>query len=71
MTNHSEDDILTIDELCDILHIGKNAAYVLLNTGAVKAFRIGRIWKIPRMAVSEYITSYGYSINSNKGKTLS
>ena len=28
--------------------VGKNAAYDLLKSGAIKSFRIGRIWKIPR-----------------------
>ena len=48
-------DLITIDELCELLSIGRNYAYSLLNSGEVKAFRIGRIWKIPRGAVWEYI----------------
>lgn len=48
-------DLITVDELCELLFIGKNAAYVLLNSGEVKAFRIGRVWKISREAVHEYI----------------
>ena len=48
-------DLITVDELCELLVIGKNAAYALLNSGEIKAFRIGRVWKIPREAVHEYI----------------
>lgn len=48
-------DLITVDELCEFLSIGKNSAYSLLNSGELKAFRIGRIWKISRGAVSEYI----------------
>lgn len=48
-------DLITIDELCELLSIGRNYAYSLLNSGEIKAFRIGRIWKIPRGAVWEYI----------------
>lgn len=48
-------DLITVDELCELLFIGKNAAYRLLNSGEVKAFRIGRVWKISREAVYEYI----------------
>ena len=48
-------DLITVEELCELLFIGKNAAYRLLNTGEVKAFRIGRVWKIPREAVCEYV----------------
>ena len=48
-------DLIDIYELCEILHIGKNAAYNLLNSHEVPAFKIGRIWKIPRTSVTEYI----------------
>lgn len=51
-------DILTVDELCEVLGIGANAAYQLLNDGAIPAFRIGRRWKIPREAVQEYISQW-------------
>jgi len=49
-------DIITINELCEILMIGKNAAYRLLNDGSIKAFRIGNRWKITKSAVIKYIS---------------
>ena len=55
MFQNSYEDMVTIDKLCEMLAIGRNTAYSLLKTGAVKAFKIGRIWKIPREAVSEYV----------------
>ena len=48
-------DVLTITELREVLKIGRNAAYDLLNSGAIPAFRIGRNWKIPKEAVKKYI----------------
>ncbi len=48
-------DLITIDELCECLVISRNTAYTLLNSGEIKAFKIGRIWKISREAVNEYI----------------
>ena len=48
-------DIITIDELCEILMVGRNAAYQLLNQGQIKAFRIGNRWKIPKTAIIAYI----------------
>ena len=47
--------LISFDDLCDYLHIGKNTAYRLLNSGVIKAWRIGRIWKIPQRAVQEYV----------------
>lgn len=49
------DALLSIQELRDILHIGRNAVYDLLNDGTIPAFRIGRNWKIPRESVEAYI----------------
>lgn len=49
------DDILTVDDLCSILLIGKNTAYDLLNKGKINAFRIGKTWRIPRLSIQEYI----------------
>ncbi|MDE7327865.1 MAG: helix-turn-helix domain-containing protein [Lachnospiraceae bacterium] len=39
--------------------MGKNRVYELLGKGILKGFRIGRVWKIPREAVQEYIRSQG------------
>ena len=51
----SYDDILTTDEACKALKIGHNTIYSLLRSGKLKGFRCGRIWKIPRAAVTEYV----------------
>lgn len=48
-------DVLTVNELCEILMIGKNSAYTLLGTHKIAAFRIGRCWKIPKVAVITYL----------------
>lgn len=54
MENTSE-SLITVEELCDELMIGRNAAYSLLASKQIKGFRIGRIWKIPRESISQYI----------------
>ncbi|SEJ54201.1 DNA binding domain-containing protein, excisionase family [Propionispira arboris] len=48
-------DLVTVEELCEMLFIGKNAAYKLLASGELKCFRSNRIWKIPKQGVIEYI----------------
>ena len=52
------DDILTTDEVCEILKIGKNAMYELLNKGELKAIKNGRVWRVPKVAIQDYILSY-------------
>jgi len=49
------DDFLTVEELCEVLKIGRNAAYTLLNSGELKALRNGRVWRVPKQAVIEYV----------------
>ena len=51
------DDLLTAEEACEVLKMGKNALYSLLGTGTLKAFRNGRVWRIPKRAVIEFICS--------------
>lgn len=44
-----------VDEACEALRIGYNAMYELLNTGKLKAYRNGRVWRIPKVAVQDFI----------------
>lgn len=57
MFQETYNDMISIEDLCEMLTIGKNTAYHLLKTNQIKAFKIGRIWKIPRESVSEYVLS--------------
>ncbi len=47
--------ILTVEEVMEILMIGKNGVYDLLNSGEINSFRIGRMHKVPKVALEEYI----------------
>lgn len=51
-------DVVTIDELCEMLRIGRNKAYELLRNGDIKAFRCGRLWIISKAAVEEFVIAY-------------
>lgn len=48
-------DILTTEETCEALRMGYNALYDLLQSGKLKAYRNGRVWRIPKRSVIEYI----------------
>ena len=60
-------DILTPEEAMDYLNIGKNAIYELLGSGAIKGFRIGTRWKIPKKALDDYIEGKINEKTSQKG----
>lgn len=47
--------IITVEELMELLVIGRSHAYKLLKTGQIRGFKIGRNWRIPLNSVEEYI----------------
>ena len=53
MTENNE--IMQFEEVMEYLNIGKNTLYGLLKSGELNAFKIGKVWKIPRKSVDEYI----------------
>lgn len=49
-------DILCVADVCEILMIGRNRVYELLNAGLLKGFRIGKSnWRIPKKSLETYI----------------
>ena len=52
---NSYPDILSVKQLCEILGIGKNTAYSLLQRGEIKSIKIGKVYKIPKKEIRKYI----------------
>ena len=48
-------DILTTDDVSEILRAGYNSVYELLNSGKLKGYRNGRVWRIPKESIKKYI----------------
>lgn len=48
-------DILTVEDICELLFVGRNRVYELLNDGSLKGFRVGRTWRIPKKSLETYI----------------
>ena len=51
-------DIVSLPQLRDMLQIGKNTAYELLANNEIKSIRIGRVYKIPKQNVIDYINKF-------------
>ena len=49
-------DILTVEEVCEALRMGYNAVYDLLNDGKLKAYKNGRVWRISKQALIQYVS---------------
>ena len=66
MTNHVNEhsaemfkdypDIITILDLQAMLHIGRNAAYKLLQDNSIVSIRVGKKYIIPKASVASFIT---------------
>jgi excisionase family DNA binding protein len=51
-------DVLTVDQVADVLSICRNAAYEAVRTGQVRHVKIGRTIRVPKMAVEELLAGY-------------
>ncbi len=49
------DDIIRIDDMMEILAIGRNKAYELLQSGQIKSIKLGKSYRIPKICIEEYI----------------
>ena len=49
------DDILDLKQFMEYLNVGRTTAYKLLKSGEINVFRIGKVYKIPRKSVDEFI----------------
>ena len=48
-------DILNLKDVMKLLDVGKNTLYGLLKSGDINAFKIGKVWKIPKSSVDDYV----------------
>lgn len=53
-------DVLTPDDVCEILLISKNRLYKLLNEQILIGYREGSHWRITKQALIEYLTQRSY-----------
>ena len=50
----SYDDILTVEEVAEILKIGMTQAYRIIRTGQLKGYKEGKDWKIPKQSLGKF-----------------
>lgn len=51
-------DILRPDEAAAVLQIGRNSLYKLLAEGRLKSIRIGKVYRIPKSSIIEFINAF-------------
>ena len=55
MYDYFEKELLTVDEVAEVLYLGKNTVYELLRSGELKGIKFGRVWRIPRNSIKMMI----------------
>ena len=50
-----EKELLTVDEVMEILYLGKNTVYGLLRSGELEGIRFGRVWRVPKESIKDLI----------------
>lgn len=54
------EDVMTVAEVCEAIRIGKNNLYRLLENKQLRGYRNGRVWRIPKEAVIEFIRTQSH-----------
>lgn len=55
MLDNYSADVVSVEELCRILQLGKNSVYDLLQKGKIKNLRVGKKYIIPKKSVIEFL----------------
>lgn len=50
-------DVLSVDQMCEILLIGRNTAYTLLKTNRVRNIRVGNKYIIPKKSIIDFLNA--------------
>ncbi len=51
-------DVLTVNEVCSALSMGKNCVYGLLQNGSIKSIKIKKKYYIPKAFLIDFINSF-------------
>ena len=49
-------DVVTVRELCEMLHIGRNTAYGLVRSGAIESIRVKGQIRITKASVIKFLS---------------
>lgn len=48
-------DVLSFRQVMEITHVGRNLLLRLLNSGEIPAFKIGKLWKVYKKELIQYL----------------
>lgn len=50
-------DVITVDDLQSMLHIGRNTAYKMLQEEMIKTVKVGKKYIIPKASVINFVSA--------------
>ncbi|MBQ6753258.1 MAG: helix-turn-helix domain-containing protein [Clostridia bacterium] len=50
-------DVLTVDDVCRALSLGKNTVYSLLKNGTIKSIKVGKKYLIPKLYLIDFVNN--------------
>ena len=50
------DEVLTMEEICDVLQVHKSTVYNLARRGQIPGFRVGADWRFRKDAIERWMT---------------
>ncbi len=56
-------DVMTVEEVCAVLKLGKNKVYELLQRSEISSRKVGRKYLIPKKSVIDFLESARYTSN--------
>lgn len=63
-------DMLTVAQLQQALHIGRNSAYGLIKSGGIRSLRVGKGIRIPKRYLLDYIEKSCYNREVAVGESI-
>lgn len=58
-------DVLTVQQVAEILGVGKNTAYQLIKEHAIGCRRVGRSIRVPKICLIDYLNSARYTVSNS------
>jgi excisionase family DNA binding protein len=50
------DEVLTMEEICDLLQVHKSTVYKLVRRGSIPGFRVGSDWRFRRDVIERWLS---------------
>ena len=59
-------DIVSVEQMAEMLNIGKSSAYALLQSSQVRHVRVGKKYIIPKQSIVDFIDNGCYTVSDNQ-----